>query len=147
MRSSSVFCGVEGLCVYHFMFYASISFLHTECLLYVRLKARHRKHGVFSHSLQKCHQERPDHFYLQVSPLRHSEMQPDFFYGPNGVCGQRVQQLRLERLMPFLSIYWDVLLSSEAQWWSKVVRSAEAQSCSTQYVSQLFIIETNTPKK
>lgn len=42
---------------------------------------------------------------------------------------------------------WDVLLSSEAQWWSKVVRSAEAQSCSTQYVSQLFIIETNTPQE
>lgn len=71
--------GIEGTSTYHlitylsmaFYLFLSISFSLVECLLY----ARPKKPGMFSHSLQKCHQEQPYYFYLQVSPLRHSEMQ------------------------------------------------------------------------
>lgn len=60
-----------NLSVHGFLpFYVHI-FSLVECLLY----ARPKHPDMFSHSLQKCHQERPYYFYFQVSPLRHSEMQ------------------------------------------------------------------------
>lgn len=74
--------GIVGTCIYHFITYLSIafslflsiSFLFVECLLYARPKARPKNPGMFSHSLQKCHQERP-YFLFTDESLRHSEMQ------------------------------------------------------------------------